>query len=116
MSITRADSAKIVGIVIHNTLAGACGGGLIVLVFQKLKSGFKSQGKWNHSLTLNGALIGIVAQCAGCNTYYCWSSLLIGCFAGMTYIGISNLILRLKIDDPLDAIAVHAGAGKFMGT
>ena len=113
MTITRPQSGEIVGLVIQNTIMGAAGGGLMVLFFHKFKSGFKLRGKWNHSLTLNGTLIGIVAQCAGVNTYHCWESLIIGLLAGIVYIGASKLVLKLKLDDPLDAIAVHGGGGKF---
>ena len=35
-----------------------------------------------------------------------------GCIAGVIYVSISLLMVRLKIDDPLDAVAVHAGSGK----
>ena len=37
--------------------------------------------------------------------------LVIGFFAAMTYMAISKLMLFLKLDDPLDAVAVHAGGG-----
>ena len=40
-------------------------------------------------------------------------STIIGVLAGMVYIGVSKLALKLKLDDPLDAIAVHFGGGKF---
>ena len=113
MTITKAGSAEAVGLVLKNTLMGGAGGGITVLFFNRFKRGFRLRGKWNHTLTLNGTLIGIVAQCAGVNTYYCSESLLIGILAGIVYIGVSKLVLKLKLDDPLDAIAVHFGGGKF---
>lgn len=36
---------------------------------------------------------------------------LIGVLAGVNYIFLSKLILYVKIDDPLDAVALHFGAG-----
>ena len=63
-------------------------------------------------MTLNGCIVGVVAQCSGCDKYHIWSALLIGMFAALTYMGISKLMLSLKLDDPLDAVAVHAGGGK----
>ena len=60
---------------------------------------------------MNGALVGIVAQCGGCNKYHIWSSLIIGCFSALAYMGISKLMLKLKFDDPLEAVAVHFGGG-----
>ena len=32
-------------------------------------------------------------------------------FAGLLYVSISIVLVKLKIDDPLDAVAVHAGSG-----
>ena len=112
MTITRDRSAEAIGLVLKNTLMGGAGGGITVLLFHRFKSVFKLQGKWNYSQTLNGTLIGIVAQCAGINAYYCWESLLIGILAGVVYIGARKLALSLKLDDPLDAIAVHGGGGE----
>ena len=89
-------------------MAGACSGGLTVLLFNKFVE------KKNHvsfSLILNGTLVGVVAQCAGCDKYEIVSSIIIGIFAALVYIGISKAMLRLQFDDPLDAVAVHAGGG-----
>ena len=41
-----------------------------------------------------------------------WAALLVGCFGGVVYLVSSKLVIWLKLDDPLDAIAVHAGGGK----
>ena len=72
----------------------------------------RTDNRWTLSLTLNGCIVGVVAQCGGCDNYHIWSALLIGMFAALTYMGISKLMLSLKLDDPLDAVAVHAGGGK----
>lgn len=53
----------------------------------------------------------MVAQCAGCNVYEPWAALVIGMFAGGIFNLISALMLKLGLDDPLDAVAVHAGGG-----
>ena len=53
----------------------------------------------------------MVSVCAGCNSYYPWISAGIAFVAGVIYVSISLLMVKLKIDDPLDAVAVHAGAG-----
>ena len=115
MSITSKGTTDAVGLVIVNTMMGGAAGGLTVLFFQKFKGVFQGKllGKWNHSLTLNGILVGIVSMCAGVNTYQCWEALLVGILAGTVYLGVSKLVLKLKLDDPLDAIAVHGGGGNF---
>ena len=53
----------------------------------------------------------MVSICAGCNSYYPWVAAMIASVAGIIYIAISLLMVKLKIDDPLDAVAVHAGSG-----
>merc|ERR1712122_70767 len=39
------------------------------------------------------------------------AALLVGCFGGLAYIGTLTLMLKLRMDDPLDAVAVHGGGG-----
>ena len=53
----------------------------------------------------------MVAQCAGCDSYEPWAAILIGAMAGPVFIGIHDLMLKLRLDDPLDAVAVHGGGG-----
>ena len=89
-------------------MAGACSGGLGVLLYNKL---VQMNNHWTFNLILNGTLIGVVAQCAGCDHYEIWSSIIIGFVASLVYIGISKAMLMLQLDDPLDAVAVHAGGG-----
>ena len=108
MSISNPGDADVVGLAIVNTIIGGCGGGLTVLFFNKFCLGKA----WSYLLTLNGALTGMVAQCAGCDTFMPWAALLVGCFGGLAYIGTHSLMLKLKLDDPLDAVAVHGGGGK----
>jgi len=96
-----------VGLAIVNTIIGGCGGGLTVLFVNKFIFG----GKWSYLLTLNGALAGMVAQCAGCDVYMPWAALLIGTFGGWAFFGVHELMLKMRLDDPLDAVAVHGGGG-----
>ena len=44
-------------------------------------------------------------MCAGCNAVYPYASLIIGVIAGLAYVAWSTAMLRLKVDDPLDAVA-----------
>ncbi|XP_071482618.1 putative ammonium transporter 1 [Diadema antillarum] len=72
---------------------------------------FGSTKQWNFTLVCNGALAGAVSICAGCDVIPTWSALIIGCIASLTYLAWSWLVLKLRIDDPVDAVAVHLGAG-----
>ena len=46
-----------------------------------------------------------MAICAGCNTVYPWAGFVIGLVAGLVFMLWSFFIEKLKIDDPLDAVA-----------
>ena len=61
---------------------------------------------------LNGVLTGIIAQCAGCDQYIPTFSVIIGVIGGLVYLIGHKAMIMLKLDDPLDAVAVHAGGGK----
>ena len=108
LQITAEGDADVVGLILVNTILGGCGGGLTVLFMNKFLFGTK----WSYLLTLNGALTGMVSQCAGCNVFPPWASLIIGCFGGLAYEGVHYLMLKVTFDDPLDAVAVHGGGGK----
>lgn len=53
----------------------------------------------------------MVAICAGCNTVHPYAAFIIGLIAGGTYIMWSTMMLKMGIDDPIDAVAVHFGGG-----
>jgi len=64
------------------------------------------------SMTLNGVLAGLVAITAGCDTVSPPSAAIIGILAGVVVvISISFIEKKLKIDDPVGAIAVHGCCG-----
>ena len=54
----------------------------------------------------------MVSVCAGCDAYYPWVAAILGCIAGVVYLICSLILVKLKIDDPLDASPIHLGAGK----
>lgn len=64
------------------------------------------------SLSLNGALAGLVAITAGCAAVSPLGALLIGLIAGTVLVFSVEIIdQKLKIDDPVGAISVHGVAG-----
>ena len=56
----------------------------------------------------------MVSVCAGCDAYYPWVAAILGCIAGVVYLTCSLILVKLRIDDPLDASPIHLGAGKVM--
>lgn len=109
-SISNAGDGDTVGLAIVNTILGASTGGITVLFINKLL--FRQP--WSFLMTLNGALAGMVSLCAGCNLYEPWAALLVGSWGGLGFLAVHHVMLRLQLDDPLDAVAVH-GAGGLVG-
>jgi len=56
-------------------------------------------------------LSGCVAITGCCAYVDLWAASLIGAFSSLFYMTFSSLMLSFHIDDPLDAFAVHGGAG-----
>ena len=54
----------------------------------------------------------MVCVSGGCDGYHPVFAALIGLVSGPSYLGISRLMVRLQIDDPVDAVAIHLGGGR----
>jgi len=68
------------------------------------------------SMTLNGSLAGLVAITAGCDLVTPFGAVMIGIIAGFAVVfGVEFIDKKLKIDDPVGAIAVHGFCG-LLGT
>jgi Amt family ammonium transporter len=75
-----------------------------------------SYGKPDISMTLNGALAGLVAITAGCAAVSPAGAVVIGIIAGVVVVfSIDFIDKKLKIDDPVGAISVH-GVNGALGT
>lgn len=109
LAISGVTSGANVSLAVVNTIISGSTSAFVVMLIQK--TGFFGTSRWSLLSTLNGALTGMVSVCAGCNVYHPWGAFLVGLVAGVAYKVTSWLIVKLKIDDPLDAIAVHLGGG-----
>ena len=85
-------------------------GGLVVLFAWKFII-VNVGGVWSIAKFINGCLAGMVSVCAGCNGMHPWWAAVTASIAGIIYLIISDLMVKLRIDDPLDAVAVHGGPG-----
>ena len=64
------------------------------------------------SITMNGALAGLVAITAGCDIVSPGSALIIGIIAGgFLVFAVEFIDQKLKVDDPVGAVAVHGVSG-----
>ena len=69
------------------------------------------QGTWSLLYTINGTIAGMVAICAGADVVRPWAALVIGIVGALAFRTWSKALKALRIDDPLDAVGVHMGAG-----
>lgn len=70
-----------------------------------------SPGVWDLGHTCNSLLGGLVGITAGTSVTTPYAAIIIGFLSAWVYHGASCLMRRLKIDDPLDAFAVHGACG-----
>jgi Amt family ammonium transporter len=68
-------------------------------------------GEYSLGATLNGVLGGLVSITAGCPVVEPGMAVIIGMVGAVVYTSWSNLMLLLKIDDVVDAVAVHGACG-----
>ena len=67
--------------------------------------------KWSLLLTVNGVLCGMISTCAFNNAAQTWMTFIVGIIAGLSYVLLHHSVLWFRVDDPLDAFAVHSGGG-----
>ena len=107
LAMASKESADAVAMVFVNTNAAAAGGVIAALVFAKIWFG-----RADLTMTLNGALAGLVAITAGPDTPSALAAALIGAVGGVIVVlSIVWLDRKLKIDDPVGAISVHGVVG-----
>ncbi|NNF96163.1 MAG: ammonium transporter, partial [Halobacteria archaeon] len=99
-------SANSVAMVFLNTNAAAAGGVIAALIVARLMFG-----KADLTMTLNGALAGLVAITAGPDTPSPLVATLIGGVGGALVVFSIVALDKLKIDDPVGAISVHGVVG-----
>ncbi len=104
------DNEKLIGKIGLNTTLSAAAGGLTCFILHAIKHrGTKD--RYNIAPLTNGILAGLVSITAGCNGVEPYGAFIIGVIGGLVYYSCSNIMLNLKLDDPLDAFAVHGGCG-----
>ncbi len=92
-------------VALNTNIAAACG------VIGAALTSWVKLGKPDTSMMLNGAIAALVAITAACAFVAPWAAILVGLVAGFIAVMGSLLIERVRIDDPVGAIAVHGLAG-----
>lgn len=105
---TMAATSDIARIAVTTNLSGAAG------AVSAMITAWIALGKPDGSMTLNGALAGLVSITAGCANVSPLSAVIIGLLAGILVVYSVLFIERvLKVDDPVGAVSVHGVCGAF---
>lgn len=103
------DKVELAGKIFLNTTMAATVSAVTAMITSKLK--YK---KTDVSMSVNGLLAGLVAITAGCDKVNILGAVTIGAFAGIILVNAIDIIdKKLKVDDPVGAIAAHGVSGIF---
>ncbi len=104
--VSNVGEANAVAAVFVNTNAAAAGGVVAAMIIARIMFG-----KADLTMTLNGALAGLVAITAEPLTPSPLAATLIGAFGGVLVVFAITAIDKMKLDDPVGAISVHGVVG-----
>ncbi len=93
---------NLIGLVAMNTNMAAAAGAISAMITVWIV-----YGKPDLSMTMNGALAGLVAITAGCAFVAPWAAIAIGVIGGMLVVGGVAVLEKLHVDDPVGAFPVH---------
>ena len=96
---------------VNTTLAAA--GGSISALLVKVWLVERRTGETMFSLSdaLMGCLSGLVSITGGCAFMESWAAIIVGLLAGVLYLWGTDLMVKLGIDDAVDAIPIHMICG-----
>ncbi|MBO5093433.1 MAG: ammonium transporter [Lachnospiraceae bacterium] len=98
--------AQLASITLTTTVAPAIAT-VVCMIFTWVK-----YGKPDVSMCLNASLAGLVAITAPCDVTDCFGAIIIGAVAGLLVVfGVWVLDYKLRVDDPVGAVAVHCMNG-----
>lgn len=100
------DSTAAFSLAVVNTVLAGAASTCTMLLFNLQTLGVVQLGN-----IINGSLAGLVSICAGADRVEPWAAIIIGIISVFFYTFTSHAMLKYKIDDPLDAVAVHLGCG-----
>ena len=111
VSATGDDILENMGLIFVNTNMAAAVGGITAMMYTWIR-----YGKPDVSMSLNGVLAGLVGITAGCDAVSPVGAFFIALICGILCPLVVELLdNKLKIDDPVGAVAVHGSCGA-MGT
>ncbi|XP_055899273.1 putative ammonium transporter 1 isoform X2 [Biomphalaria glabrata] len=106
--ISHPGDASVISLAVFNTLVAASVGGFTSLFSHRFGLFGNS---WSIHGVINGAFVSMVAICGGCNSMRPWSAAVVGFVASFLMKAFEYLLLKLRIDDPVNAVGIHFGGG-----
>eukprot|EP00933_Yihiella_yeosuensis_P022000 TRINITY_DN1731_c0_g3_i3.p1 TRINITY_DN1731_c0_g3~~TRINITY_DN1731_c0_g3_i3.p1 ORF type:complete len:440 (-),score=113.19 TRINITY_DN1731_c0_g3_i3:668-1948(-) len=107
LGLSSASTGQMAAHVAMNTTIGGATGGLTVFILRLIIQ----KGKYDIGGFCNGILGGLVSITAPCGNVECGSAFAIALVGGIIYQAASMAMLKAKVDDPIDAFAVHGACG-----
>jgi Amt family ammonium transporter len=112
LSITSPEASRTAALAAVNTTLAAGFAGVTALFFNmwyvERQTG---EATFNLVFAMNGVLAGLVSITAGCGVMEPWAAMITGICAGLIYWWVSRLLIKLCLDDAVDAIPVHGANG-----
>jgi Amt family ammonium transporter len=99
-------ASDVISRVAMSTTLGGAAGGISALAYAILVNGV-----WDVTMCLNGTLAGLVSITSGCAFFEPWAAVVVGGIGGIIFPAASRLLTKLRVDDPLEAGAMHGGCG-----
>ena len=106
LGMSSKETGALAAQVAMNTTLAAATGGLTVFALR-----YALLKKYDVGGLCNGILAGLVSITAGCGNVESGSAFAIGLIGAIVYQGASMLLVKLEIDDPVDAVPVHGACG-----
>ena len=106
-------TAQLAALAAVNTSLGAGVGGITALLFEYMILRYTSLdgAHFDIQFAINGCLVGIVSITAGCFVMEPFASAICAFTAGILYVISNHWLVRMRIDDAIDAAPVHLVGG-----
>jgi ammonium transporter, Amt family len=102
------DQARLAALAATNTtLAGGMAGLCALFLNYFLLERLTGEPILDLKVAMNGSLAGLVAITAGAGVVEPWAAIVTGAVGGALYLGGTNLLIKYRLDDAVDAIPVH---------
>jgi Amt family ammonium transporter len=92
---------------VNTTLSGGMAGMVALFVNYLVLERRTGEPVFDLKMAMNGSLSGLVAITSGCGVVENWAAIVIGAIAGLVYLGGTHMLVKLRLDDAVDAIPVH---------